>query len=450
MSNALKAIVDVDTARLLSVRFAAALMTRRLYAPGNPALERTLQQLALTVSDVLRQPGVESIALAGLTQGISVAGVPLLTYPETVDKLVEAMKQRGLEILTVTRGVTQSELETMMSLLIVDVAELTAVDIDQWLRRRGAEHVSARHLEVIEKKVVRSMREVYSNGRDTLGKQFKNAKASGAVELGALSEIAGAMIDLVLRSDAPVTTMMALRGREDFAWMHSMNVSLLASAQAASLGLDEGTVRSVGTAALVHDVGKTTIPDTILTKRTPLTPGEKTMVDSHSMEGARILLRTQGGAGLEAIVAAEHHQRYTDGPHLASQLTAIADVFDVLRSIRPYEDRLSLRASLRFMLKHMRHRLNPYLLQRFCLMCGMYQPNDMAQITTGEVVRVVRNSDEMGSRPVVEVVNTAGGAAPRGTVADLSDPQLKHVQLAKDAGVNLFDDVTVEAVDAMA
>lgn len=445
----MKTIIDVDTARLLTVRLAAALMTRRLYAPGNPALERTMQQLFALMQSCLQQQGVDNIAIAGITQGISVAGVPLLTYPENVEKLIEAMKHRGLEILTVSRGVTQAELETMMGLLVIDVAELTAVDIDQWLRQRGASHISARHLEVMEKQVVRSMREVYSNGRDVLGKQFKQAKGAGAVELGAMSEIAGAMIDLVIRSDAPVTTMMALRGREDFAWMHSMNVSLLASAQASSLGLDEGMVRSIGTAALVHDIGKTTIPESILTKRTPLTPGEKTMVDSHAMEGARILLRTQGGGGLEPIVAAEHHKRYTDGPHLASQLVAIADVFDGLRSLRPFADRSSLRAALRFMLKNMRHRLNPYLLQRFCLMCGMYQPDDVAQITTGEVVRVVRNSDEMGSRPVVEVINTATGRAPRGTIADLSEPALKNVQLAKEP-VTLFDDVTVEAVDALA
>ncbi len=444
----MKAIIGVEVAKLLAVRFASALMSRRLYATTNPALQRSLETLFVELSSCLQQQGIEHVSLALITQGLSVAGVPLLTFPENVDRLVDSMKQRGLEILTVTRGLRLSELETMMSLLVVDVAELTAVDVEQWLRVRGAEHVLAKHLEVVEKPVARSMREVYAGGRDVLGKEMKRANADGAVELGAMSELAGSMIDLVLRSEVPVTTMLALRGRQDFAWVHSMNVSLLAGAQAASLGLDEGLVRSIGTAALVHDMGKTTIPESILTKRTPLTAGERQLVDGHTMEGARILLRTQGGAGLEAIVAAEHHLPWTDDPHLASQLVAIADVFDTIRSLRPFDDRPSLRVALRFMLK-MRARLNPWLLQRFCLMCGMYQADDVIQIASGETARVVKNSDEMGSRPVVEVIDTGAGSAARGTIADLSEPHLRSVQIMRDP-VTLFDDLDEAAVDAMA
>ncbi|MDP2344077.1 MAG: HD domain-containing protein [Deltaproteobacteria bacterium] len=448
MKGAIKAI-DAEMARHLAVRFAGALSARRLYASTNPALHRTLEHLHADITGVLQTSVVNHISIALLTQGLSIGSVPLLTPPESAEKLIDAMKQRGLEILTVSRGVALSELETMMSLLTIDVAELTAVDVDGWLRVRGAEHVSAKHLEIAEKNVVRSMKEVYSGGRDVLGKEFRRANASGAVELGAMSELASAMIDLVLRSDVPVTTMLALKGREDFAWMHSMNVSLLASSQAASLGLDEVTVRSIGTAGLVHDIGKSTIPESISLKRTPLTPGEKKLVEAHSVEGARILLRTQGGAGLEAIVAAEHHAPWTEDPHLASQLVAIADAFDTIRSLRPFSDRPSLRTALRFMLKHLRHRLNPYLLQRFCLMCGMYQANDIVQFESGETARVIGNSEEMGSRPIIEVIETGSGVAARGTVADLSEAHLRSVQILRDP-VYFFDDLDEAAIDAMA
>jgi putative nucleotidyltransferase with HDIG domain len=253
----------------------------------------------------------------------------------------------------------------------------------------------------------------------------------------------------VLRSDVPVSTMLALRGREDFTYVHSMNTSMLASAQASALGLDEAMVRAISIAGLVHDIGKTTVPESVLTKRTALTSGESEMLHNHPLEGAHILLRTQGGGGLEAIVAAEHHVAYSEHPHIASQLVAIADVFDTIRSLRPFSDRESLRMALRFMLKHMRHRLNPYLLQRFCLTCGMYQPGDVVHLTTGERARVVANHAELGSRPTVEVVDTAGGRAPPGAVADLSLPHLTDVRIRKEATL-AFAGLTIEAVDAMA
>jgi putative nucleotidyltransferase with HDIG domain len=443
------AVIDAEQAKTLAFRFAAAWISRRLYATGNPAIVRTLEQLSAELAVSFGRPNVDALSFALMKDGLSVGGVPLLTLPDTVQKLVSSMRQRGLEIITIQRGVTPAQLETLMGLLNVDVVELTAVDVEQWLKDRGASHVSVKHLELAENKVVKSMRELYSNARDTLGKEFKHASKQGAVEMGAMAELASTMLDVVLRSDVPISTILALRGREDFAYVHSMNVSMLASAQASSLGLDEATVRAIGIAGMVHDIGKSAIPDHVLNKKGTLTGGEIEMIRNHPLEGARILLRTQGGGGLEAIVAAEHHTPYTEEPHLASQIVAIADAFDSIRSLRPFSDRTSLRMALRFMLKQLRHRLNPYLLQRFCLMCGMYQPGDVVQLTTGEVAKVVANHAEMGSRPTVEVINTAQGRAPPGSVADLSLPHLSEIRIMKEAHLG-FADLTVQQLDALA
>jgi putative nucleotidyltransferase with HDIG domain len=448
-SHVVSTVIEAEQAKNLAFRFAAAFVSRRLYATGNPALQRSIEQLNGELSGCFARPGVSQVSIALMQQGLSVAGVPLLNLPESVEKLAHNMRQRGLEIVTIEKDARQAELETLLQLLNVDVPELTAVDVGQWLIDRGARHISVKHLELQEQKLARDMRELYSNGRDMLGKEFKRSAEKGSLELGAMSELASTMLDLVLRSDVPVSTVLALRGREDFTYMHSMNVSLLASSQASTLGLDEATVRSIGIAGLVHDIGKTTVPESVLTKTTPLTPGEAEMLHNHAAEGARILMRTQGGGGFEAIVAAEHHTPYTDEPHLASQLVAIADVFDTVRSLRPFSDRASLRMALRFMLKHMRHRLNPYLLQRFCLMCGMYMPGDVVHLTTGEIARVVANHAEMGTRPTIEVLETGTGRAPRGTVADLSLPHLSMVRIKKEPTL-AFTDLRPEAVEAMA
>ena len=100
-------------------------------------------------------------------------------------------------------------------------------------------------------------------------------------------------------------------------------------------------------------------------------------------------------------------------------------------------------------LKYLRDTGYPYLLQRFCLMCGMYMPADVVHLTTGEVARVVANHAEMGSRPTVEVVDTAAGRAPAGAVADLALPHLSEVRIRREPTL-AFADLTIEAVDAMA
>lgn len=441
--------IDVEQARTLAFRMASAYTSRRLYASGNPTLQRSIEQLHSEIAHCFRSPTIDVLSVALLKEGLSVAGVPLLALPDAMLKLAGAMKLRGIEIVSVQRGATPAELETLLHLLTLDVAELTAVDLSRWLRDRGVTRIDVKHLELKGGEVVRSMRELYSNGRDALGQEFRRAVEKGTVELGAMAELAKTMLDLVLGSDVPLSTMLALRGRADFAYTHSMNVAMLASAQASSLGLDDATVRSIGIAALTHDLGKTAVPDSVLTKNGPLTAGEAQMLHRHPAEGARILLRTQGGGGLEAIVANEHHLPYSDDIHLGSQIVAIADAFDSVRSLRPFSDRASLRMALRFMLRNMRHRLNPYLLQRFCVMCGMYVVGDEVKLTTGEIARVVGTHAEMGARPIVEVTDTAQGRAPVGSVADLSLPHLSELGLEREDTL-AFNDLTAAQVDALA
>jgi putative nucleotidyltransferase with HDIG domain len=439
---------DGERARTLAYRLGNALTVRRLYASDNPSLARTLEQLFSEVQGWFRNPDLHELSFCLLEKGLSVAGVPLLSLPDVMERLAEQMRQRGIEIVTVKRGVTPAELETLLGLLNTSVVDLTAVDVEHWLRARGADHLAVKHLELANRTVVRNMRELYAHGKDALGRQMKQAGDKGTVDLSAMADIASSMLDLVLRSDVPVATLLALRGRDDYALNHSMNVSLLASAQASALGLDEKLVRQISIAGLMHDIGKSTLPDSLLQKTTRLSSTELRLMSSHTVEGSRILLRTQGSDGLEAIVAAEHHQPWTQEPHLASQLVAIADAFDGIRSLRPFSDRSSLRMALRFMLKGLRQRLNPWLVQRFCVMCGMYLPGDIVELTSGERARVVAIHPELGSRPTIEVLETGLGTAPPGSVGDLSAAHLQHISI-KNEPTLAFHDLTTEDLDSL-
>ncbi len=190
------------------------------------------------------------------------------------------------------------------------------------------------------------------------------------------------------------------------------------------------------------------MPYCLLHKTSRLTPAELRIMQTHTVEGARILWRTQSSDGLEAIVAAEHHMPYTQEPHLASQLIAIADAFDGIRSLRPFSDRASLRMALRFMLKGLRHRLNPWLVQRFCVMCGMYLPGDVVELTSGERARVTAMHPELGSRPTIQVLETGLGSAPPGSVGDLSAAHLQHISIKNDP-ILAFHDLTPEDLDSL-
>ncbi|HEY0306384.1 MAG TPA: HD domain-containing phosphohydrolase [Longimicrobiales bacterium] len=142
--------------------------------------------------------------------------------------------------------------------------------------------------------------------------------------------------------------LLKLRSFDEYTTTHCLNVSVLAMALAEFVGLKGGDVRSFGVAGLLHDIGKVNIPHDVLTKPGKLTPEERTIMNMHTVDGARIIIETEAQLDLAAVVAYEHHIMIDGGGypalafprdcHYASKIVHVCDVYDALRTNRPYRD----------------------------------------------------------------------------------------------------------------
>jgi putative nucleotidyltransferase with HDIG domain len=132
---------------------------------------------------------------------------------------------------------------------------------------------------------------------------------------------------------------------------HAARVQRLAVTLALEHGIgDAHLIEAIHAAALLHDIGKLAIPDSILLKPGPLTPDEYEFVKQHAVIGAQILAPLAGCAPL-AVIVRHHHENwdgsgYPDGLQgkdipLGARILAIADCYDALTSDRPYRRELS-------------------------------------------------------------------------------------------------------------
>jgi putative nucleotidyltransferase with HDIG domain len=138
----------------------------------------------------------------------------------------------------------------------------------------------------------------------------------------------------------------ALEARDPYTEGHSVRVCKYAVQMASRLGWNKEEVEMLSKAALLHDLGKIGIPDSILHKKDRLTDEEYDMIKKHQVIAVRILEPLKEFAALVPWIL-YHHERW-DGkgyPHglagdaipLASQIISIADVFDALITGRDYK-----------------------------------------------------------------------------------------------------------------
>jgi putative nucleotidyltransferase with HDIG domain len=147
----------------------------------------------------------------------------------------------------------------------------------------------------------------------------------------------------------------AIETRDPYTSGHSVRVATLAQLIARDLGLSSATVRTIETAALLHDVGKIdpSFAD-VLQKPFDLSDGERALIQTHAAKGASMLqsLRSVNPQVVKAVL--HHHERYDGNGYpdgivgedipIAARIIMLCDSVDAMLSDRPYRKALSIPA----------------------------------------------------------------------------------------------------------
>jgi response regulator RpfG family c-di-GMP phosphodiesterase len=166
----------------------------------------------------------------------------------------------------------------------------------------------------------------------------------------------------------------ALENRSNETGNHSRRVALISSVLANGYGLTDKESDLICSAAPLHDVGKISIPDSILNKPDKLLSDEWATMQTHAEKGAKILEgsnRSVIQAG--AIIAQDHHENWDgsgypvgksgDEIHIYGRIVAMADVYDALRHTRCYKKAWSKDETLEFIKSESGKKFDPKLVQ---------------------------------------------------------------------------------------
>lgn len=165
-----------------------------------------------------------------------------------------------------------------------------------------------------------------------------------------------------------------VEAKDPYSAGHLERVSSYVEMIAEKLDMDDEAKKILMGGALLHDLGKVGIEDTILKKEGVLTPQEYEMMKQHSMIGENILKPLRSMSKLSSVVR-HHHEMYdgTGYPNglkgeeipLAARILTVADIYDAITTDRPYRKAMSREEAIKTLISYAGNKLDPKLVEIF-------------------------------------------------------------------------------------
>src|SRR5437867_2110753 len=332
--------------------FAQSLSTMALYADKHPARERAIDKSFGVLRELQEQDKRPQCSFLG--EETVYGDVPIREMGDW--EWGERLANAGVQRLEFEPDVTRDEYEEFLEQVLARLT-VAAIDTSEMRTTRrstikfGAIGVRGERktLDAVEAAVpVATLG--YSLHEEAAAVQWMHGEVSerGTLPL-AEAEAVVRSLSLAMHGESDMLVpLLEMRDFDEYTTTHSLNVAVLTMALAEFIGLGARDVRTFGVAGLLHDLGKVRVPIEILNKPGKLTDEERLVMQRHTVEGARIIISSDRDLDLAAAVAYEHHIMINGGGypqchyhrdcHRASRLVHVCDVYDALRTHRPYRD----------------------------------------------------------------------------------------------------------------
>lgn len=403
----------------------SAVLNRLLHARDSRHVQTANEDLVASLGEAERLGCEMPLRLQFDSDRIYHDGDPLEGPSLQARSLLDHCERRDIGVLSFARGFDASQCNRLLDLLLLDQ------NLDALQRNRRSQTLRAfgvRSVEVTGRRPAdpgdergdgeqRAMRR-YQDLAAVLQQNHRLAHRDQELMVDATSTaIERTLLDL----DEP-SLLLSLAMQDDvdrFTVGHSVRVALLALQVARAVGADRQQLVRIGAAALMHDIGKSKVPQEILFKQGSLTDDEWRWMAQHPRLGAQLLLEQHETVDPTAIGAAFCHHMGADGvgyprpelavpPSATSKLIRVCDVFEALTAVRPYKQALSPVEAYAVMFRTPGD-FDQRWLRRFTRTLGLFPNGTRVELDDGSQALVVGQTQDV-RRPRLRLLSGPDGA----------------------------------------
>lgn len=260
-------------------------------------------------------------------------------------------------------------------------------------------------------------RRIHNEAVGLMSSLYEDIRLGRPVGLEHIAPLTEELVDSVFRNQDALMAFSRVRRVGRYQLEHAVNVATLMIAFARTLDLKKSVIEDIAIGALLHDIGKTLLPASILNKPGALADDEFAAMRKHVADGFLIASEIPGIPKIALAIIAEHHERI-DGSGYPNrrmgdeitrygQMAAIVDVYDAITSDRVYSKALEPHDALRKLLEWSSHHFNPDLVQQFIRCVGIYPVGTLVRLHSGRLGVVVESGRKSSLHPTVRIVMDA-------------------------------------------
>ncbi len=396
--------------------FISSLQLAKIYPLEHPQFNESLHKAYTSLQHLLSKKSELALGIVG--EELAVEREILFDLSKTIKPLIHYLKERGVERVIVRRGVTREELAGFIAFLITP-KDTMGSDTQKYLATKGIKNIVVGKLGVspLDDKIGETVNYLsqYQDSVEKVTHTLNSLLNNETLNYIDLKYTFTMVLENILTDKTGFLKLATIKKHDITIFIHLIDVAILTMYVTYKMGFKSEDVMDMGIAALFHDMGKIYISRKIIEKPDKLNDEEFTLMKSHTVYGALILLKYTMTLGtLPAVVAFEHHLRYdmkgypklafAQSPHIVSLIVSLCDVYDALNQRRSYKRSYSPDAIYNLMQKEKGGAFSPELLDALFEIVGVWPIGTIVRLSDQRVAIVKEvNKDDIFS-PKVEIV----------------------------------------------
>ncbi|MEG0017688.1 MAG: HD-GYP domain-containing protein [Hydrogenoanaerobacterium sp.] len=267
------------------------------------------------------------------------------------------------------------------------------------------------------KKIIddQTRRNIVTNLEDTFTHCHDNNSVLSSDSIASIENISSNLVNSIINEDSHAVGIVDLQAYDDCTYHHSLSVAVISIAIGAKMELSKEKLALLGTAALLHDIGKLDVPIEIITKPARLTDDEFTTIKNHPQLGANHLMENNEHQEEIYQGVLMHHEKYdgTGYPNglrgeeipLFARIISIADVYDALTATRPYRKPMQPQEAMEYIMANGGTVFDFDIINIFLQVIEPFPVGCCVKLSDGRFAVVTAPSKSIPLRPVVQTVD---------------------------------------------